>query len=205
MARKDRSLSKKQLEIQLGKLDTLENPQLSLEQYTVSPETASELLLMAGFEHDDLEGTTVDLGTGTGRLAIGAALMGAKEVIGLDIDRRSIKLAVRNGLMAKVEVNWVVGDLEAIRGKFDIVLMNPPYGTRSPHADVRFLSQAFQLAPISYSIHKSSTRKFLVHFIEKNGRHVDQVRSMAMPIPHLFSFHTKKSRTVQVDLYRIMS
>ncbi len=160
---------------------------------------------MAGFEHDDLEGTIVDLGAGTGRLAIGAALMGAKEVVGLDIDGRSIQLAVRNGLKAQVKVDWVIGDLNAIRGKFDTALMNPPYGTRSPHADIRFLFQAFELAHVSYSIHKSSTRRFLVQFIEKNGRHVDQVRSMAMPIPNLFSFHTKKSRTVQVDLYRITS
>ena len=69
-----RTLSKRQLEIRLGKLKILESPRLKLEQYPVSPEVAAELLYMAGFEHDDLHGKKIaELGTGTGRLAIGAA------------------------------------------------------------------------------------------------------------------------------------
>lgn len=205
MARKKRTLPKRQLEILLGRLETLENPQLGLEQYPVSPEAASELLYMAGFEHNDLEGNVIDLGTGTGRLAIGAALMGARETLGLDVDKRSVGIAARNGKKTQVEVDWVVGDLSAITGGFRTVLMNPPYGTRSPHEDTRFLSRAFELAPILYSIHKSSTRRFLFQFVKERGRKVDAVRSMSMQIPHLFDFHRKKLKAVSVDLYRISS
>lgn len=203
MAKKKVTLSKRQLELQLGKLSILENPRLGLEQYPVSPEVAAELLYMAYFEHEDLNGQIVDLGTGTGRLAIGAALMGAESVCGLDLDKESIALAVRNAKRAHVNVDWVVGNLDSIRGRFDTVVMNPPYGTRSPHQDVHFLTQAFQLAHVTYSIHKSSTRKFLVQFVRKSGRQVVQVRSMSMPIPHLFDFHQKKWKIIQVDLYRI--
>ena len=191
------------MEIQLGKLDAVEDPKLGLEQYPVSPETASELLYMAGFEHGDLEGSVVDLGTGSGRLAIGAALMGADSVLGLDIDKGSLGVAVRNGKTAEVDVDWVVAGLESITGNFNTVLMNPPYGTRTPHQDIRFLSRAFELAPITYSIHKSSTREFIVGFAEKNNRHVDQIRSIGMSIPHLFEFHQKKWKTIDVDLCRI--
>ncbi len=158
---------------------------------------------MAGFEHDDLEGSIIDLGTGTGRLAIGAALMGAEEVLGLDIDKSSIGLAARNGRRALVEADWVVGDLDSVRGNFSTVVMNPPYGTRSPHQDIRFLSRAFELASVSYSIHKSSTRGYLIQFVKKKGRRVDQVRRMTMQIPHLFDFHRKKWEALMVDLYRI--
>jgi len=42
------TVSKHQLEIQLGKLKLLETPKLGLEQYPVSPEVAAELLYMAG-------------------------------------------------------------------------------------------------------------------------------------------------------------
>jgi putative methylase len=200
----NKRLSKRQLEIQLGKLKILEKPTLKLEQYPVSSEAASELLYMAGFEHNDLDGRVIDLGTGTGRLAIGAALMGAKEPLGVDVDERALALAKENGETARVSVEWVQSDMEKVKGSFDTVIMNPPYGTRTSHADMRFLEKAFQLAPVVYSIHKSSTREFLLQFITRSDWQVDQVRSMRMEIPHLFEFHEKKRSTVEVDLYRII-
>jgi len=191
------------LEIKLDKLETLKAPKLGLEQYPVSAEAASELLYMAGFEHNDLDGKTIDLGTGTGRLAIGATLMGASNIVGLDVDRPSIEIAARNARESNVNVDWVIGDLNSVVGGFQTVLMNPPYGTRSPHMDARFLTRALELAPVIYSIHKSSTRSFLTELAKKNGRRVDEVRSLEMRIPHLFDFHRKKWETIQVDLYRI--
>src|SRR5690349_13086400 len=184
--------SKKQLEIQLGRLKILEKPNLRLEQYPVSAETASELLYMAGFEHNDLDGRVIDLGTGTGRLAIGAALMGARDVLGVDLDENALALAKENAETAGVRVKWVQSDTEKVNGRFDAVIMNPPYGTRTSHADTRFLEKALQLAPIVYSIHKSSTRDFLLEFVKKLGAQVNQVRSMKMAIPHLFEFHEKR-------------
>ena len=203
MAQARRPPSKRQLEIQLGRLRILEDPKLKLEQYPVSPEIASELLYMAGFEHRDLQGQVIDLGTGTGRLAIGAALTGAEVVLGVDIDKRAIALADENARKVGVDVEWVISDLDGVRGAFDAVVMNPPYGTRTPHNDTRFLSRALELAPVAYSIHKSSTREFLMRFARKKGWEVDAVRSMSMRIPHLFEFHRKKWETIKVDLYRI--
>jgi len=197
-------LSKRQLEIQLGKLKILQKPNLKLEQYPVSSEAASELLYLAGFEHNDLDGRVLDLGTGTGRLAIGAALMGAEAVVGVDVDAQALALAKDNAEAAKVRVEWVRSDIEKVSGKFGAVVMNPPYGTRTSHADTRFLEKAFQVAPVVYSIHKSATRDFLVKFVKKSDRQVDQVRSMKMEIPYLFEFHEKKRSTVEVDLYRII-
>ena len=160
---------------------------------------------MAGFEHHDLQGKTIDLGTGTGRLAIGAATMGSKQVTGVDIDERSITLARENAIAAGVRVEWVVSDIKEVVGAYDTVIMNPPYGTRSSHAEVQFLERAFELAPVSYSIHKRSTREFLRRVIERKNRRTDAVRSMSLDIPHLFPFHQKKWEKVDVDLYRIMS
>jgi putative methylase len=196
-------LSKRQLEIQLDKLKILQKPNLKLEQFPVSSEAASELLYLAGFEHNDLDGRIIDLGTGTGRLAIGAALMGAEAVVGVDVDAQALALAKENAEAAKVRVEWVESDIEKVSGRFDTVIMNPPFGTRTSHADTAFLRKAIELAHVAYSIHKSSTRDFLFQFITKLGAQVDQVRSMRMAIPHLFEFHEKKRATVEVDLYRI--
>ena len=199
-----RQLSKRQLEIQLDKLKILESPNLKLEQYPVSSEVASELLYMAGFEHNDLDGRVIDLGTGTGRLAIGATLMGAEEVIGVDVDKRALALARENAEASGVRVEWVQSGMEKVTLRFDTVLMNPPYGTRTSHADTRFLEKAFELASVVYSIHKSATRDFLLQFVTKSGWKVDEVRSMRMEIPHLFEFHQKKRGRVEVDLYRLI-
>ena len=160
---------------------------------------------MAGFEHTDLRGGTIDLGTGTGRLAIGAAMVGSSNVVGVDVDERAITLARENALSAGVKIDWVISDIAKIAGKYDTVIMNPPYGTRSPHLDVRFLKRAFTLAPVIYSIHKSSTRDFIQRIIAKKDRTIDELRSMALDIPHLFPFHNRKWESVDVDLYRILS
>lgn len=46
-----------------------------------------------------------------------------------------------------------------LRLRADVVIMNPPFGTRRKGADMEFLSAAFRLASESvYSLHKSSTR-----------------------------------------------
>jgi putative methylase len=196
--------SKRKLEIQLAKLKTLDTPTLKLEQYPVSPEAAAELLYMAGFEHDDLKGRIIDLGTGTGRLAIGSALMGSKHVVGVDVDSRELDVARQNAETAGVEVEWIESDIGKVGGSYDTVIMNPPYGTRTVHADTRFLDKSFQLAPVTYSIHKSSTREFLVKYVQRSNRRVDEARSLRMRIPHLFSFHTRKWSSVEVDICRIL-
>lgn len=196
-------LPKKKLALELSKLRITQSPRLQLEQYPVSPNVVSELLYLAGFENHDLEGNVIDLGTGTGRLAIGAALMGAKQVVGVDTDEKLIELAQENARSVGVDVQWIVSDINRVEGRFDTVIMNPPYGTRVSHSDTKFLKKSFDLAPIVYSIHKASTRKFLFEFVKKNKREVLGVREMTLQIPHLFSFHRKKWHDVNVDIYRI--
>jgi putative methylase len=200
-----RRLSKKQLALKLSKLKIPQNPRLQLEQYPVSSNVASELLYMAGFEHPELEGNVIDLGTGTGRLAIGAALMGAKHVVGIDTDEKLIELARENAQSVGVNVQWIASDISRVKGSYDTAIMNPPYGTRISHADARFLKKSFDLAPIVYSIHKASTRKFLFEFVNRANRKVLEVREMVLQIPHSFSFHRRKWRDVNVDIYRIGS
>ncbi len=197
--------SKGQLEVQLGKLKTLQTPNLRLEQYPVSPEVAGELLYLSGFEHNDLDGRVIDLGTGTGRLAIGATLMGSREVVGVDVDERALALSRENAETVNANVEWLLSDIREVHGRFDVVVMNPPYGTRTSHADAMFLEKAFQLAPVVYSIHKASTREFLLRFVKNHDWRVEEARNMSMKIPHLFSFHSKKWQSVDVDLYRIVS
>jgi putative methylase len=87
------TLTKKKLEILLSKLKTVPKPKANLEQYEIPGELASQIINIAYLSGDIKNKRIVDLGCGTGRLSIGSVLMEAKEVIGIDIDEESIKVA----------------------------------------------------------------------------------------------------------------
>ncbi len=154
--------------------------------------------------HGDIGSKLVaDLGCGTGRLAIGAKLLGAHRVVGVEIDPDTLGVASQNAKRARVSVEWILGDITALRGMFDTVVMNPPFGTKLAHNDKRFLNHAMQIAKVVYSIHKKSTREHMVRFIRDAGGSLAGVHKTTLQIPHTYPFHRKKAHRVDVDLYRI--
>ncbi len=70
----------------------------------------------------------LDLGTGTGILALAAVLMGASSCVALDIEKEAVEAAARNaGLNDLGNRIWAVcGDLGCVRdrGVFDLILAN---------------------------------------------------------------------------------
>ena len=198
-------MRKKRLEILLSKLKSLQSPKRDLEQYSIPANLAAEMLYIADSIYDDLHGKTVlDLGTGAGRLAIGAQLLGAKRVVGVDVDPSAITIARSNGVELGVKIEWVIADIEAIRGSFDTVIMNPPFGTRIRHKDRVFLSKALDVGKVVYSLHKRSTRRYLLDFIASRNRIVHGLFEFDLEIPHMFDFHEEEKYSVEVDLYRIL-
>lgn len=76
---------------------------------------------------EDLKGKSViDIGTGTGILAILCAKKGAREIIGIDIDHFALENAIENGGLNNVLVNWVEGDVSELQRlpSVDIFLAN---------------------------------------------------------------------------------
>ena len=71
----------------------------------------------------------LDVGAGTGALAIAAAHAGAASVTAVDLSRRSVAATWLNSRLHRVPVNVRCGDLFApVRGRrFDVVVANPPY------------------------------------------------------------------------------
>jgi len=198
-------LRKKRLEILLSKLKSLQFPKMELEQYSIPANLAAEMLYIASSIYDDIYGKSVlDLGTGAGRLAIGAHLLGAKRVVGVDVDPSAIAIARSNGVEVGVKIEWIIADIEAIRGSFDTVIMNPPFGTRMRHKDRVFLSKALDVGKVVYSLHKRSTRRYLLDFIASRDGVVQGLFELNLEIPHIFSFHEEEKYSVEVDLYRIL-
>lgn len=72
-------------------------------------------------------GTRVmDVGTGSGVLAIAAAKLGASHVLALDVDAASVEAAGRAVVINKLTdvVQVVTGSIEEARGSFDVVVAN---------------------------------------------------------------------------------
>jgi release factor glutamine methyltransferase len=71
----------------------------------------------------------LDLCTGSGALAVCAALRGAGDVTAVDVSRRAVLTVALNARLHGVSVRAVRGDLlAAVPGKrFDVIVSNPPY------------------------------------------------------------------------------
>jgi putative methylase len=198
------SVRKRDLEIMLQAIAPHPNPKVNLEQYTTPADMAADLLFRACYSYGDIRGkTVVDLGSGTGRLAIGAAILGA-DVVGIDLDPESVHEALLNSKRMQLKVDWVIGDIEVVRGCFDTVIMNPPFGTKQEHADVKFLTAALKIAKVTYSIHKSTTRPFISRWLKTGGAESEVVTTIKMLIPHQYDFHHKRRQFVVVDVLRIV-
>lgn len=73
------------------------------------------------------DSTLLDIGTGSGILAVAALLLGAKSAAGVDIDEIAVKVAGENAELNGVRnrLDLYCGDLtEQIDGKFDVVCAN---------------------------------------------------------------------------------
>ncbi len=72
--------------------------------------------------------TVLDIGCGSGILAIASMLLGAKEGFGVDIDPLAVKTAKENGLMNNLnepELTFVCGDLaDKVTKQYDVVVAN---------------------------------------------------------------------------------
>lgn len=69
----------------------------------------------------------LDIGTGSGILAIASLLLGGKEAVGVDIDETAVRVAKENSAANGVarQVEWIAGDLaQKVNGKFHIITAN---------------------------------------------------------------------------------
>ncbi|MDA8082978.1 MAG: 50S ribosomal protein L11 methyltransferase [Nitrospiraceae bacterium] len=87
--------------------------------------TQSSLLLIRRFMQEGSKDRFLDIGTGTGVLAIAASKLGFREVVGVDIDPLAVDAAPRNIALNRLD-NVVIreGDITASEGTFDFIAGN---------------------------------------------------------------------------------
>lgn len=187
-----------------------ENPRASLEQYRTPPSLAARLVHDADLQ-DDIEGQlVVDLGTGTGMLALAAALRGPRGVVGVDIDPDPLSTARDNEsrVGTAADISWLRADATDAPLDTDgetTVVMNPPFGAQdgNEHADRAFLATAARVGDVSYSVHNAGSQEFVASFAADNGGTVTRSFRAELDLPRQFEFHSDDSRTVETELFRI--
>ncbi|CAH9077368.1 unnamed protein product [Cuscuta epithymum] len=201
----------KQLEGLLGSLEQFTKPKIELEQYPTGAHIASRVLYTAETSYGDVSNKVVaDFGCGCGTLGIGAALLEAEHVIGLDIDSESLEIAVANAENLEVDMDFVQCDISKYQWKgqmFDTVVMNPPFGTRKKGADMDFLFVALKVASHAvYSLHKTTTREHIrrAALQDYNAISAEVICELRYDVPKLYKFHKKKEVDIAVDLWRFV-
>jgi putative methylase len=193
-------MKKKQLEIMLERLEGFSNPTPQKEQYATPASVAAEMLYLA-YMHGDL-GVVCDLGCGTGILAIGAALLGAR-AIGVEIDAEALAVARRNAQKLGVDVDFIRASVQhlSLRG-IDTVVMNPPFGAQKASAGDRdFLRAATKLSKAVYSLHNHGSEGFIRRFVEPCQ--VQEIYRIPFRMKRCFEFHSRDVKIIEVELYRI--
>jgi putative methylase len=197
----------KRLEMTLQHIAGYHHPRAALEQYQTPAPLAARLLyhaLMKG----DIEGKTVcDLGCGTGVLAIGAALLGADRVRGVDSDPKAVEGAKENATLLDAHVEFIVADVRDTEvsdclGSCDTVIMNPPFGAQKAHADRPFIDLALSLAPVTYSIFNAGSTRFIETYTAERAE-IDERVGGVFPIKRTFSFHTHDIQEIEVEILRL--
>lgn len=208
---------RKRLEMALSRIPDHPAPRSDLEQVRTPGVIAAKLLWIA-HEEGDLEGHAVlDLGCGTGVLAIGAALLGAAHVLAVDVDPAALEGARAAAVDAGVEKRItflekdvrsldVAGVQERLEGPAHTTVMNPPFGadlgSRARGGDRVFLALAFGASEVVYGLHPAKTERFLSAFATDSGFDAARADVVDFPLPGRFAHHRDLVRTLPVGIYR---
>src|SRR3989338_8734730 len=148
--------SKSSLAVALSKLKGFETPKMRLEQYSTPSELAAQIIWTAHIK-GDLQGSMADFGCGNGILGLGALLLDCKEVMFIESEPQAMKLCKENYAQLLKDygkerlpgkVRFLEQNIEKFPEKVDIVIQNPPFGTKEKHQDLIFLEKAMQTAKI---------------------------------------------------------
>jgi len=197
--------TKKELAVTLSRLQNFDRPSIFLEQYPTDSEIAAEIIWNMYLCGEIENKVIADLGCGTGILGIGCMFFGPKKVYFVDKDRYALKKLRENlelqGFDADYEI--IESDINEFKEQVDIVIQNPPFGTKNEHADKAFLEKAFKITDHIYSFHKTNTRRFIEAITKDNQFKIDQEFKYSFPIKRAHDFHKRDIHRIEVSCFKL--
>ncbi|ADN50877.1 METTL5 family protein [Vulcanisaeta distributa] len=195
------------LELLIQGIPGYKSPKLNLEQYITDANIVAVAIWDAYMRNYLTNARVLDLGCGTGRFAIAAALMGARQVICVDIDPEALTIAKESASEYGLNnVDFVTNDVRnmAITGKFNVIFQNPPFGIQSERGlDVKFLTTAINHSNIIYTIHKLSTLDYINNKVNSLGCAMNVLDKVTITIPLMYKHHRKRKYKTEAFLARI--
>jgi putative methylase len=199
-------VSKSSLAIELSKLKVFDQANVSLEQYPTDSEIAATILWQAKMNNDIEDKIIADLGAGTGILGIGALLLGADYVYFVEKDEKAIEILKENLNNLNIEDNFKIinSEIQEFNKKVDLVIQNPPFGTKEKHADKLFLEKAFEITTKIYSFHKTSTKVFIEKISEDHNFKIKEQIDFKFPLKATQKFHKKRIENIEVSCFKLV-
>ena len=201
--------SKKELAVILSKLRVFEKPKMMEEQYTLDPDVSADILWNAYMRHDIQWKEIADFGCGTGILGIGALLLGAKKVYFIDNDTDVFPNLLENiktisdcqkKVIKKIEILNL--DIRDFSKKTDVVIMNPPFGTKVRYLDKDFFKKAFSTADVVIGINKAAKLSTVEKIANENNYRILEIKKYLINLKKTMKEHLLKSKVVPVVCIR---
>src|SRR2546421_10920490 len=126
----------------------------------------------------------IDIGTGSGVIAIAAAKVGAR-VVATDVDARAVAAAERNAALNGVSIETAVGELFAgATGTFDVILANLPNELVAPEYLARLSPDEARGFAGGEGGHES-----LVALLDTASRHMHARSRLYLPVYTITDYH----------------
>ncbi len=197
-------MRKAELERALAAVPDFAAPVARLEQYRTPAGIAADLLWEAHAEGHIAGKDVLDLGCGTGIFCLGARLLGARSVTGIDVDEAALEVA--RGIDG---ITLVASDMESWQPTqaYDTVVMNPPFGAQHKGADRPFYEAAARAlrerGGSAWFLAQEKTERWLGKEAQRLGARLDKILTWPYPIEARFSFHDHAVSTIQVACYEM--
>ncbi|MBR6765489.1 MAG: peptide chain release factor N(5)-glutamine methyltransferase [Clostridia bacterium] len=123
------------------------NVELKTDSRALIPRDETAILVEKALEfiNEKQYNTVLDIGTGSGAIAVSVKKNASVSVTASDISEQALSLARENAEKNKCEIEFIKSDLfENISKKFDVILSNPPY---IPTKDIERLERELSFEP----------------------------------------------------------
>lgn len=182
------------------------------EQVRTPAPVAADLLWLAHEQGEIVDREVLDLGCGTGIFSLGAALLGARRVVGVDADGASVAVAreLLESALPGADASFVEADLSQWHpDPCDTVVMNPPFGAQraARRGDRVFYDRAAEALRLRHGaawfLQQPVSERFLAAYARDLGAEVEKVAEWDYPLEAAHAFHRQETKRLSVGGYRM--